>query len=216
MDIEQARFNMIEQQIRPWEVLDADVLATLNKVHRELFTPKAYAELAFADIQIPIGHGQVMMEPKVEARLVQDLNLGPDDRVLEIGTGSGYVTALLASLCTHVDSVEIHKELSAGAEARLSQCGFSNFTLHIADASNGFGEPEHYDAILITGSVPATPEAFFRALKPGGRLLAIVGSQPTMEAMRYEKLGDGITSASLFDTVVPPLENVVVKKSFVF
>lgn len=216
MDIEQARFNMIEQQIRPWEVLDADVLSVLSHVHRENFVPAAYVDLAFADIQIPIGHNQVMMEPKVEARLVQELNLSKSDRVLEIGTGSGHVTALLATLAGQLDSVEIHKELSVRAEDKLSQCGLSNFNLHVADAATGYGESGQYDAVLITGSVPSVPDGFFNALKPGGRLVAVVGTEPVMEAVRYVKNSDGISQASLFDTVLTPLENVVISKSFVF
>ena len=216
MDIEQARFNMIEQQIRPWEVLDASVLAVLGKVRREDFVPEAYKDLAFADIQIPIAQDQVMMEPKVEARMVQELNIDPHDMVLEIGTGSGYVTAMLGSLAAHVTSVEIHKELSEAASSRLSQSGVSNFSLVVEDAAAGYGDADQFDAILLSGSVPSVPQKFFDALKEGGRLVAVVGTGPVMEAIRYEKSAGEITSQSLFDTVLPPLENVVVPKSFVF
>ena len=216
MDIEQARFNMIEQQIRTWDVLDSDVLEVLNRVPREEFVPEKYRHLAFADIQLPLGHGEVMMEPKLEARLVQDLHLSPADKVLEIGTGSGYVTALLSKLAAHVVSVELHKDFSNQAAERLNRLGVTNVTLEAGDACRGWPSTGGFDAILLTGSVPEIPAAFSDALKEGGRLIAVVGQEPMMEAVRVTKSGGNFTTESLFDTGVPPLVGAVREKSFVF
>ncbi len=216
MDIEQARFNMIEQQIRPWEVLDATVLDVLRKVPREHFVPEDYRDLAFADIQIPIGHGEVMMEPKVEARMVQELELDGQCKVLEIGTGSGYVSALLASMAQSVVSVEIYKDLSNRAAERLAAFGIGNVILESGDASQGWPSAGGFDAILLTGSVPDIPRPFIDSLKPGGRLVAVVGTEPVMEAVRLTREGDGVVRTSLFDTLLPPLVNASAPRQFVF
>ena len=207
MDFAQARYNMIEQQVRPWDVLDRKVLDTLEKLHREDFVPADFRNLAFADIEIPIGYDQAMLDPKTEARLVQELDLTPDDKVLEVGTGSGFTTAMLASLASHVDSVEIVPELSIAADARLKS--FDNITLHVGDAANGWGENEKWDAILLTGSVPVLPKAFSDMRNPGGRLVAVVGAEPIMTATLTRNIGDGDWSEKeLFDTVIPPLQNI--------
>ncbi|RTZ61690.1 MAG: protein-L-isoaspartate O-methyltransferase [Gammaproteobacteria bacterium] len=207
MDMAQARYNMIEQQVRPWDVLDRKVLDVLETLRREDFVPEDYRTLAFADMEIPIGHGQVMLDPKTEARLVQELELTADDHVLEIGTGSGFSTAMIASLAKQVDSVEIIPDLSASAAKKLKD--FDNITLQTGDAANGWGEDRKWDAILLTGSVPALPEAFNNMLNPGGRLVAVVGTQPMMTARLYRQLGnDGLSDKVLFDTVIPPLQNV--------
>ena len=216
MDIEQARFNMIEQQIRPWDVLDFKILDILKNVPREQFVPDTHTKLAFADIQIPLAHGEVMMEPKVEARLVQELNLTSNDKVLEVGTGSGYVTALLASLAKHVVSIDIHKDLSNQAAEKLSKVGISNITLESGDAIKGWPSTGGFDAILLTGSVAKIPNEFIEALKDGGRLVAIVGEHPVMEAISIKKTGDSIERISLFDTMLPPLVGARQQKSFVF
>lgn len=216
MDIEQARFNMIEQQIRPWDVLDFKILDILKNVPREQFVPDTHTKLAFADIQIPLAHGEVMMEPKVEARLVQELNLTPDDKVLEVGTGSGYVTALLASLAKHVVSVDIHKDLSNQAADKLSKIGITNITLESGDAIKGWPSTGGFDAILLTGSVAKVPNEFIEALKDGGRFVAIVGENPVMEAISITKTGDSVERISLFDTMLPPLVGAKQQKSFVF
>lgn len=216
MDIEQARFNMIEQQIRPWDVLDRGVLEVLAKVPRELFVPEQYRSLAFADMQLPIGHGEVMMEPKVEARMVQELGLTGAEKVLEVGTGSGYLTALLAHLAASVVSVELYRDFSNRAAERLAACGISNVNLEVGDASSGWPSSGGFDAIVLTGSVPELPVAFTDSLRPGGRLTAIVGSAPVMEAIRIEKSGEKLVRTSLFDTMLPPLVNAVVRKEFVF
>jgi protein-L-isoaspartate(D-aspartate) O-methyltransferase len=216
VDIEQARFNMIEQQIRPWDVLDFKILDILKNVPREQFVPDTHTKLAFADIQIPLAHGEVMMEPKVEARLVQELNLTPDDKVLEVGTGSGYVTALLASLAKHVVSVDIHKDLSNQAADKLSKIGITNITLESGDAIKGWPSTGGFDAILLTGSVAKVPNEFIEALKDGGRFVAIVGENPVMEAISITKTGDSVERISLFDTMLPPLVGAKQQKSFVF
>ena len=216
MDIEQARFNMIEQQIRPWDVLDYKLLDVLKSIPREQFVPDEHSKLAFADIQIPLDHKEVMMEPKVEARLVQDLNLTTNDKVLEIGTGTGYVTALLAALCKHVISVEIHKDFSNRAAEKLSRFNIHNVTLEAGDAIKGWPFSTGFDAILLTGSVPEVPAEFFDALKDKGRLVAIVGEDPVMEAVCFTKVGAQIKRTSLFDTLLPPLIGASRSKSFVF
>ncbi len=216
MDIEQARFNMIEQQIRPWDVLDPKVLEVLTQVPREQFVPDGFAELAFADVQIPLDHGEVMMEPKIEARMVQELELDGHEKVLEIGTGSGFVTALLAKLAANVVSVEIYKDLSNRAADRLSRLGISNVTLEAGDACKGWPSSAGFDAIILTGSVPRIPDSCIESLKSGGRLVAAVGMAPVMEVVRIEKTENGIERTSLFDTILPPLLNTAEPKKFVF
>ncbi len=216
MDFERARFNMIEQQIRPWNVLDPGVLALLRQVPREQFVTPAQRSLAFADLSIPLDHDQVMMQPKVEARLIQALALTREDRVLEIGTGSGYLTALLAAGAASVVSVEIYSALSLQAGARLQNAGFDTVDLKIGDGATGWLDDALYDTIIITGSLPTLPTPFVEALAPGGRLVAIIGEAPAMEAMLYHKTSAGLLMTSLFDTVIPPLVNTPKKESFVF
>src|SRR6476661_7334475 len=171
MDVERARFNMIEQQIRTWEVLDQRVLDLLFKLRREDFVPDPYRALAFADMGIPIGHGESMLQPKQEARMLQELTIKQQDQVLEIGTGSGYMTGLLASFAAHVYSVDIQPEFTRNAAAKLARNGIRNITLETGDAALGWNKQGSYDAILITGSLPILPETFKASLKPGGRLL---------------------------------------------
>jgi len=217
MDFERARFNMVEQQIRPWEVLDQRVLDLLLRVRREDYVPEAYRTLAFADMEIPLGHGEKMLQPKLEARLLQELALKETDRILEVGTGSGYMTALLASLGGHVYSIEIISEFSASAAARLKAHAIENVTLEVGDAARGWDRHSPYDAILLTGSVPILPEAFQKSLKPGGRLMAVVGEAPVMEAQLVTCVSAGIyNSVGLFETCVAPLRNALQPKRFVF
>jgi protein-L-isoaspartate(D-aspartate) O-methyltransferase len=215
-DVEQARFNMVEQQIRTWEVLDQKVLDLLFKVRREEFVPPVYRALAFADLEIPLPNGSRMWTPKLEARVVQELTLGEGDRVLEVGTGSGYLTALLASFAAGVRSVEIDDELAAGARAKLARGGFRNVSVEIGDGARGYGH-DNYDAIVLTGSTPILPERFFEQLKPGGRLFAIVGDAPAMKArlIRVAAPGSRVT-ADLFETVVAPLANAAQPARFEF
>jgi protein-L-isoaspartate(D-aspartate) O-methyltransferase len=217
VDIELARLNMIEQQVRPWDVLAPRVLAALREVPRERFVPASHAALAFADIFIPLGYGEVMLAPRIEARLIQSLELAAGDRVLEVGTGSGYMTALLAHLAGQVDSVEIRSEFIEPARARLSAQGLSEkVTLAQGDAADGWsGGP--WDAVLLTGSLPALPLSFRDLLKPGGRLVAVVGSEPVMRAVRVTRLDVGeLRQEFLFDTVIPPLRHAATRPRFVF
>ncbi len=217
MDIERARFNMIEQQIRTWEVLDSWVLSTLQDFHREDFVPAGYADLAFADIQIPIGHGQTMMEPRLEARLLQTLALTGGESVLEIGTGTGCMTALLARCAKTVTSVDIHGDFLKGAAQRLRKTGINTVTLDEGDAADDWKPGSTWDAILLTGSVPEIPPAFERALAKNGRLVAVVGQNPIMEAIIIFRDANGALSRrSLFDTHVAPLINTPSKRAFEF
>jgi len=217
MNIEQARFNMVEQQVRTWEVLDPVVLELMERAPRDAFVPAEYRSLAYADICVPIGHGQVMMPPRVEARLLQELRLDAADRVLEIGAGSGFLTYLLAALAGHVVSVEIHEPLLAGARDRLEAFATHNVTLERADGVRGRPRGAPYDAIAVTGSVPLLEEHFQRQLAIGGRLFVIVGEAPAMEALLIRRTGEEQwTSESLFETVLPPLEGAPRPPRFVF
>ncbi len=217
MDIELARFNMIEQQIRPWEVLDLGLLGLLKKLPRELFVPQQHRELAFADLNLPISHGECMMQPKVEARLVQALALTSTDRVLEVGTGTGYLTALLASSCAQVTSIDIHGDFLKPASARLENLGIVNATFEEGDAAEDWTVDNGWDAIILTGSVPVPPYSHRNRLTAGGRLVAIVGQSPIMEAMLYSHGDDGdSTELSLFDTSLPPLINARTPSAFTF
>jgi protein-L-isoaspartate(D-aspartate) O-methyltransferase len=207
MNIEQARFNMIEQQIRTWEVLDPAVLELLFEVKRERFVPQEHASLAFADLEIPIGHGEAMMQPKVEARIVQELALQPHETVYEVGTGSGYLTALLARRARHVTSAEIHPDLRARAAASLKAEGIGNVTLLEGDSAQRPLAESAFDVIVLTGSVPILPQAFLDRLAVGGRLFAVVGDRPVMKAVVVRQLAAGSQHVELFETVVKPLVN---------
>jgi len=216
-DLERARFNMVEQQIRPWEVLDPQVLDLLFEVRREDFVPPQYRALAFSDLEIPLGHGEVMLAPKLEARMLQTLALRPSDRVLEVGTGSGYMTALLARLGAHVCSVDIVPEFSAAAAAKLKAHGIANVTLETGDAARGWNAHAPYDVIVLTGSVPLLSDAFQNSLAAGGRLLAVVGDAPVMEVRLVTCAAPGAyASLSLFETCIAPLKNAPQPERFVF
>lgn len=217
MNIEQARFNMIEQQIRPWEVLDPQVLDLLFVVKRENFTPPAYRNLAFADMEIPLGEGQAMLAPKIEAKLLQELGLKKTDKVLEIGTGSGYMAALLAARAEHVVSVENRPALAEQARRNLAAAGVDNVTVETGDGTGGWPARGPYDAIVVSGSLPELPAALLKQLRLGGRLAAIVGSAPVMEAVLVTCTGEGIyNTVNLFETVVAPLDGITAKPAFVF
>jgi len=217
MNFEQARFNMVEQQIRPWDVLDGRVLSTLEKIQREDFVPVRYRKLAFADIAVPLACGQVMMRPKIEARLLQALDLSKDETVLEIGTGSGFVTACLASLAKLVVSVEIFEDLHREAAARLDDAGIRNIELSVGDVMNGWQPEQAHDVVVVTGSVPSVPEQFLGWVNPGGRMFVINGESPAMEARLMERVGvSEWTVESLFETDLPPLVNSVPEPEFQF
>jgi protein-L-isoaspartate(D-aspartate) O-methyltransferase len=217
MDSEIARFNMIESQVRTWEVLDQAVLDLLHEVKREEFVPPQYLALAFTDMEIPLGHGEVMLTPKMEARMLQELTLSKADRVLEIGTGSGYVTALLARLAGQVVSVERIEAFSHAAARRLAGHDLRNIELEIGDGAAGWPQKGPYDAILLTGSVPLVPDEFRQQLAIGGRLLAVVGDEPVMTATIVTRVAESAyASAGLFETCIPPLKNVRQPERFVF
>lgn len=217
MDIEQSRYNMVEQQIRPWDVLDQDVLDLLFKVRREDFVPEAHRALAFVDMEIPLGHGQAMWTPKLEARAIQELTLHPDDRVLEIGTGSGYLTALLASRAAEVVSVDIVPEFTAAATQKLRAHGFTHVSLLTGDAARDWPDASGFDVIILTGSTPLLSDAFKRRLKVGGRLFAIVGEAPVMQAQLVTCTAPGaFRSITLFETCIAPLLNAPQPAAFVF
>ena len=217
MNFDRARFNMVEQQIRPWEVLDSRVLSLLESIHREDFVPVTYRKLAFADMSIPLGHEQFMMNPKVEGRLLQSLNLGEDDTVLEIGTGSGFVTACLAALAKRVVSVEIIEELHQNAKLRLAEKNISNVELFVGDAMSGWQPEQAHDVVVVTGSVPHVPEQFLGWVNPGGRMFVISGDSPAMEARLLTRLD--VTEwreESLFETDLPRLINAEKPPQFEF
>ena len=208
MNLEQARTNMVEQQIRTWEVLDQEVLDLLYVVPREEFVPAQHRALAFSDLEIPIGEGQRMWQPKLEARVLQELALRKSDRVLEVGTGSGYLAALLAHRAGHVYSVEIRPKLAVSGKANLERHGVDNVTLEIGDAARGWPRHAPYDAIVLTGSTPLLPRAFLEQLAPGGRLFAVVGEAPAMRARLVTCSAPGAWgSIDLFETVIAPLAN---------
>jgi protein-L-isoaspartate(D-aspartate) O-methyltransferase len=217
IDVERARFNMVEQQIRPWEVLDQEVLDLLFAVRREEFVPAQYRSLAFVDTEIPLGHGEKMLAPKIEARMVQALTVKPGDRILEVGTGSGYMTALLAKRGAHVYSVEIIPEFSAQAAVKLKAHAIDNVTLEVGDAARGWGRHAPYDVIVLTGSVPVLADEFQRSLNPGGRLLAVVGEAPAMQAQLVSCTApDTYNLIGLFETCIPALRNAPQPERFVF
>lgn len=217
MNFEQARFNMVEQQIRTWEVLDTAVLDLLFEVKRERFVPPQYASLAFADMEIPLGHGEAMMQPKVEARILQELAIRPTESVYEVGTGSGYLTALLARRGRHVTSAEIYPDLREGAARSLAAAGAANVTLLAGDSARAPLGESSWDVIVLTGSTPVLPEAFLARLNPGGRLFAVVGDLPVMKAVVVSQQGTGdFARAEVFETVLRPLVNAAAAPRFRF
>ena len=217
MNLEQARTNMVEQQIRTWEVLDQEVLDLLYVIPREEFVPQQHRALAFSDLELPIGEGERMWQPKLEARVLQELALKRTDRVLEVGTGSGYLTALMAHRAAEVCSVEIRPALAAFGRANLERHGTDNVILESGDAARGWARHAPYDAIVLTGSTPILPQAFLDQLAPGGRLFAVVGEAPAMQARLVTSSGPGASSSvDLFETVLRPLANAEQPRRFRF
>jgi len=212
-----ARFNMIEQQIRTWEVLDPVVLDLLGEVHREDFVDASQFGLAFADVELPIGYGQTMLSPKIEGRILQALNIKKTYKVLVVGTGSGYLTALIAKLAKHVEAVEIIPELSNQAAARLQKQDIHNVTLHIGDAAKGFHPAAPYDVIVFAGSLQLHPIAAEAMLNIGGRMFAVVGELPIMNATLTQRISEGsCRKETLFETCLPPLVNAPQSAKFEF
>ncbi|MCL2657690.1 MAG: protein-L-isoaspartate O-methyltransferase [Betaproteobacteria bacterium] len=206
MDFEQARFNMVEQQIRPWDVLDLEVLDTVMAVKRELFVPEASHNLAFSDIQVPLLNGQVMLEPKIEAKVLQALALRKTDQVLEIGTGSGYMAALLAAHSEWVRTIERDHALAAFATANLHRADVQNVIVEEGDGANGWPTRAPYDAIVISGGLYEVPRAILEQLKPEGRLIAFVGAAPVMTCELTTCVAEGrFETVKLFETLVPML-----------
>ena len=216
MDVEFARRQMIEQQVRAWRVLDDRVLGVMAQVRRELFVPPQLRELAFADTSIPLGHGQTMFAPKVEGRVLQALELDEADEVLEVGTGSGYLAACLARLAGRVRSVEIFPDLSAHALENLRASGVGGVTVETLDAMT-LADKNRYDAIAVTGSLPVYDDGFQRMLKVGGRLFVVIGEAPVMDAVLVRRVSaDQWVRESLFETVVEPLINAPQPSRFLF
>ena len=208
MNLEQARFNMIEQQIRPWDVLDAHVLHLLSVVKREDFVPLAHQALAFVDMEIPLPGGEVMLAPRVEARLLQDLAVQKHETVLEVGAGSGYMAALLAHRAQRVVTLEIDAELAALARANLQRAGIHNAEVRHQDGASGLPSDGPFDVILLSGSVAAVPQSVLAQLKIGGRLAAIVGEEPMMRATFTSRLADTqFRTVQPWDTVAARLRN---------
>jgi protein-L-isoaspartate(D-aspartate) O-methyltransferase len=217
MNTEQARFNMIEQQIRTWDVLDQSVLSLLAVVKREDFVPAAYQALAFVDTEVPLPNGQFMLAPKVQARLLQELDVRKHEKVLEIGTGSGYLAALLGHKAQQVITMELDPELAATARENLRRAGVMNVSVRQGDGSRGLPEEGPFDVILLSGSVPEVPPQLLAQLKVGGRLAAIVGQQPIMRAMLFTRSQEhDFASVELFDTVAPRLSGFDEPSRFTF
>ncbi len=216
-NMEQARFNMVEQQIRPWDVADTRVLEIIQTVPRENFIPHAYKGLSFADTEIPIGDGQHMMEPKMEARMLQALAIKPSDQILEIGTGSGFITACLAKLGNHVVSYDTHESLTERAREKLALAGVHNVQLHTANALTHKPSATTYDAIAVTGSLPELDEELQQLLSPGGRMFVVIGQLPVMQAMLITRdADDQFRQSVLFETDLQTLEGVLEGSRFVF
>ncbi len=217
MNFEQARFNMVEQQVRPWDVLDQDILDLMMSVKREEFVPEAYRRLALAEVEIPLGHGQVMLKPVIEGKVLQVVQVRKTDKVLEIGAGSGYMAALLAGLAEQVTSVEIVPELAAAARANLERAEVDNAMVIQGDGMQGWANNAPYDLIVLSGSTPVLPQALLQQLKPGGRLFAFVGEAPLMEAQLVTCTAAGVfKTTTVFETIAPVLANVPQPERFRF
>lgn len=224
MNLEQARFNMIEQQIRPWDVLDTDVLDLLMVVKREAFVPAAYRSMAFVDTEIPLPGGENMLQPKFEARILQELAVRKHEQVLEIGAGSGYMAALLAYKARHVTTVEILPELTAMARANLAAYGVDNVDVQQGDGAQGWpaarsgsAAEQTYDVIVVSGSMPLLPQALMQQLTIGGRMFVVAGEAPAMSALLITRNSDtGFNNIKLFETVIKPLHNVPAPSHFTF
>jgi protein-L-isoaspartate(D-aspartate) O-methyltransferase len=217
MNIEQARFNMIEQQIRPWNVLDTDILDLLHVVKREQFVPAAYQNLAFADVEIPLPAGEAMLSPKHEARILQEIGLKKHENVLEIGTGSGYMAALMAHRAAKVTTVEVNAEIKELAEKNLAKAGIANVSVELGNGANGWNKGAPYDVIVISGALEVLPEAILSQVKVGGRIAAIVGQPPSMEFVIVTRTGEASwNTVKVFETNVKYLTGAPAVSHFQF
>ncbi len=217
MNFEQARLNMVENQVRPWEVLDGRVLDIISRVRREDFVAAAHRQLAFADLCLPLGHGEVMMKPVVEGRVLQALELLPTDRVLEIGTGSGFLCACLAGLSAHVTSLDIHPDFTALAARRLHDAGIANTTLITAEAVRVWQPTEKFDALVVTGAVAELPARWLTWLTPAARLLVVRGQSPAQQAtLMTQTSASTPRETTLFETDLPYLLHAEPSPAFVF
>ncbi len=217
MDIEQARYNMIEQQIRTWEVLDQSVLDLLGEIRREDFVPDSYKGLAFADIRIPLANNQTMMMPKEEARVLQSLELDKEASVLEVGTGSGYLTALLASKANSVKSIDIYPEFTNACQEKLAKCDISNVSIESTDIYQLLDSGQEFDAVVLTASLPKMDERFLQLVKDGGKMFVMIGDSPVMEAGLISKQNANSWSMEgLFETDLPPLIGALENEAFEF
>ena len=214
--MEEARFNMIEQQVRPWSVLDSTVLRTMGSIPRDVFVPETLKSLAYADIEVPMKHGEAMMHPRVEGRMLQELEIDIDDECLEIGTGSGYITACLATMSNHVDSIDIHDDFLQSASDRLSQINISNVQLTNNNAITSLNTHKKYDAVAITGSVPEYLPEFEKLLKPDGRLFIVVGFGAAMHAMKVSLVNGEFIRTNLFETKLNALVGTKSPSNFSF
>lgn len=215
MNLDQARFFMVEQQIRPWDVLDPKILDLLMDIPRHLFVEDGNEELAYSDIELPIGQNQSMMHPKIEGRLLQALDIDENDTVLEIGTGSGYLTALMANLGKTVTTIELHEDIQKVAKTRLES--YKNIEFVTGDAANGWNDGNEYDAIILTGSVAAVPQKFKEQLTLGGRLALVTGQSPAMTAQVITRISNQEwETETLFETDLAPLKNASKTNSFTF
>ncbi|MDQ2821742.1 MAG: protein-L-isoaspartate O-methyltransferase [Pseudomonadota bacterium] len=217
MNIEQARFNMIEQQIRPWNVLDQDVLNVLHIVKREQYVPAACASLAFADTEIPLGNGATMLNPKIEARILQDLQIKKHENVLEVGAGSGYMAALLANKARHVTTVEINPALKEMAQQNLAKANVTNVTVELGNGSEGWTTGAPFDVIVISGALEVLPEVFKKQLKVGGRIAAIVGVAPVMQCVIITRVAEAAwDTVQVFETNIKALASAPQPSHFEF
>ncbi|MEO8804058.1 MAG: protein-L-isoaspartate O-methyltransferase [Rudaea sp.] len=215
MNIELARHNMVEQQVRPWDVLDARVLEALSAIRREDFVPPACRNLAFADLCLPLGHGEVMMKPVVEGRILQAAAPARTEKVLEIGTGSGFLTACLARLASEVHSVEIHADLADGARDRLRAANISNARVETAEAVHAFEPGRRYDVMIVTGAVGKLPQHWRDWIEPAGRIVAVIGQSPVQRATLVTRDGDAWSEQPLFETDLPYLQHAAPMPRFV-
>ena len=221
MDYNQARFNMVEQQVRPWDVLDPRVLNVISNIPRELFVPETFKQLAYADTRIPLGtyegHTSHMLNPVIEGRMLQSLAITEEDTVLQIGTGTGYITACLATLARHVDSVDINPDMTALAEKNLARFEINNVNLSTGDGAEKWEQKQFYDCIAIMGSLPTIPEFYRKALKEGGRMFLVTGDAPVMKAILVTRIGKNEWAEDeLFETCIDPMIHAEKPETFVF